>query len=55
MSEIGQTSPEDGRYRCAVCGAEIRISLGETFPSCPSQDHSPRWVLCEDRILAMAR
>ena len=54
MCEIGQSSPENGRYRCAICGAEIHVETGETFPACPSKDHSPRWVLCEELILSMA-
>jgi len=54
MREIGQTSPESGRYRCATCGAEIHMQAGETFPSCPGKDHTPRWVLCEELILTMA-
>lgn len=54
MSEIGQTSPESGRYRCSICGAEIHVEAEETFPACPSKDHTPRWVLCEELILTMA-
>jgi hypothetical protein len=54
MREIGQTSPESGRYRCAICGVEIQVPAGEDFPACPSKDHSPRWVLCEERVLTMA-
>ena len=54
MSEIGQTSPESGRYRCAICGAEIHVEAGEVFPACTGKDHSPRWVLCEELILSMA-
>ena len=45
---------ENGRYRCTVCGAEIHVQAGETFPSCPSKDHTPKWVFSEERILTMA-
>jgi hypothetical protein len=54
MREIGQTSPESGRYRCATCGAEIQMRAGEIFPSCPNKDHTPKWVLSEERELTMA-
>jgi len=54
MREIGQTSPEPGLYRCAICGAEIYVQAGESFPSCPGQNHSPRWVFIEERALVMA-
>jgi hypothetical protein len=54
MREIGQISPEPGLYRCAICGAEVYVESGESFPSCPGQDHSPRWILTENHILAMA-
>lgn len=54
MREIGQTSPETGRYRCAMCGAEIRVKAGEKFPACAGKDHAPKWVLCEERVLTFA-
>lgn len=54
MREIAQISTIPGLYRCAVCGAEVHVQAGEPFPSCPSKDHSPRWILCEERILAVA-
>ena len=54
MSEVGQTSRENGRYRCTVCGAEVQMHAGETFPACPSKDHTPKWVLSEELILTMA-
>jgi hypothetical protein len=54
MCEIGQISPEAGRYRCAICGAEIRMKAGESFPSCPGEDHSPRWTLCDEDNSSLA-
>jgi hypothetical protein len=54
MREIGQISPEPGLYRCAICGSEVYVQTGESFPSCPGQDHAARWVLAEDRDLALA-
>jgi len=54
MCEIGQTSPENGRYRCTTCGAEIHVQAGEAFPACPCKDHTPKWVLCEELMLSMA-
>jgi len=42
MSEVGQTSPESGRYRCVICDAEIEVQAGQTFPSCGGgKDHAP--------------
>ena len=54
MREIGQTSQETGRYRCAICGAETQVQAGERFPACPDRDHTPKWVLCEERVLTMS-
>lgn len=30
----GDISPEAGIYRCATCGAEVKLTAGETFPPC---------------------
>jgi predicted RNA-binding Zn-ribbon protein involved in translation (DUF1610 family) len=30
----GDISPEAGVYRCTNCGAEVRLTTGETFPPC---------------------
>ena len=54
MREIGQTTPEPGLYRCAICGAEVSIGAGESFPACEGRDHSPRWVLSEERVMTAA-
>lgn len=54
MCEIGQISPEAGRYRCAICGAEIRMKAGGSFPACPGEEHSPKWVLCDGGKLSFA-
>jgi len=54
MREIGQTSPEDGRYRCSVCGAEVQMHAGEQFPACPDKDHTPKWILSSERVLTLA-
>jgi hypothetical protein len=30
----GDISPEAGVYRCESCGAEVGLTIGETFPPC---------------------
>jgi hypothetical protein len=30
----GDVSPEAGVYRCNNCGAEVKLTTGETFPPC---------------------
>ena len=53
MRETGQTTPESGWYRCAICGAEIYMEAGDSFPFCARQDHAPRWLLTESCELTM--
>jgi hypothetical protein len=32
--KAGDVSPEAGVYRCTNCGAEVKVTTGETFPPC---------------------
>jgi hypothetical protein len=51
MIEISQIAPESGLYRCAICGAEVRVWVGEPLPACLGKDHSPRWIFDEQALM----
>ncbi|HTQ57780.1 MAG TPA: hypothetical protein VMI94_25105 [Bryobacteraceae bacterium] len=50
MNEEGQISRDSGLYRCPICGAQVYVSAGMSFPSCLSGDHATRWILAASPI-----